>query len=215
MARSRSRNLVLPIAAAAVVVVAVVVLVATGGSSSAEDVADTSSAAVSSDASSSETSSADAADSSSEESSSQDASIVTAAESLAAQDEAASFGAGQDVVIDTTALSQAATYYDYDADGVTVQLLAVVNEDGEVRVALNTCQVCAGSTKAYFVQEDDEFTCQNCGNSFDLDEIGEEAAYGCNPIPVTSADYELDGDDVVVAASWLEEYADAFERWKA
>ena len=138
---------------------------------------------------------------------------VTAAESLAAQEAAEAFDYGIDVTIVVADVTEAATYYNYDADGTTVQLFAVRASDGTVRLALNTCQVCTGSTKAYFVQSGDAFVCQNCGNSFAADEVGEEA-YGCNPIPITSADYaEADGV-IIVSADFLEGYASSFARWK-
>ena len=138
---------------------------------------------------------------------------VTAAESLAAQEAAETFDYGIDVTIVVADVTEAATYYNYDADGTTVQLLAVRASDGTVRLALNTCQVCAGSTKAYFIQSGDAFVCQNCGNSFATDEVGEEGA-GCNPIPITSADYtEADGV-ITVSADFLARYASSFTRWK-
>ena len=139
---------------------------------------------------------------------------VTSAESLAAQDAAEVFDAGIDVTIVVADVSEAAVYFEYDADGTTVQLFAVLASDGTVRLAFNTCQVCAGSTKAYFVQEGDEFVCQNCKNSFDVDEVGVEAS-GCNPIPITSDDYTQADGVIAISASFLEQYAGSFTRWKA
>lgn len=120
---------------------------------------------------------------------------------------------GQDVVIKAGDITSQASYYDYDANGTKVQLFAVKASDGTARVALNTCQVCNGSPKAYFVQDGDNFICQNCKNVFPSAAVGNEAQ-GCDPIPVTSSDYKLSSDSITVPASFLDQYAGAFTNWK-
>ena len=64
----------------------------------------------------------------------------------------AALSAGSDLVIRTEEIGAEASYFDYDADGTTVQVYAVRASDGTVRLALNTCQVCNGSPYAYFEQ---------------------------------------------------------------
>ena len=219
---SSKKNLLLPVIAAVVVLVVVIVVMALPGGS------DDSGEAGSADGAGSEQVTQDAGDvdaggdsedvgdvdDDGEDEGSDSVAAVSASESLAAQEAATGFASGEDVVIEASGLSATATYYDYDADGTTVQVFAITGSDGSVRVALNTCQVCAGSTKAYFVQEGDVFVCQNCMNEFSADVVGDEAS-GCNPIPVTSADYELDGGDIVIPASLLASYAGVFANWKA
>ncbi|MCD7841457.1 MAG: DUF2318 domain-containing protein [Lachnospiraceae bacterium] len=117
------------------------------------------------------------------------------------------------VVIDTGEIGETASYYDYDADGTTVEVLAVTASDGSVRLALNTCQVCQGSPYAYFVQEGDSFICQNCGNAFSRDDIGLEAG-GCNPVPVTEDNYEESDGLITISSDFLDEYKDSFANWK-
>ncbi|MCD8347765.1 MAG: DUF2318 domain-containing protein [Lachnospiraceae bacterium] len=117
------------------------------------------------------------------------------------------------VVIDTGEIGETASYYDYDADGTTIEVLAVTASDGSVRLALNTCQVCMGSPYAYFVQEGDSFICQNCGNAFSRDDIGLEAG-GCNPVPVTEDDYEETDGVITISDDFLNEYKDSFANWK-
>ena len=218
------KNLLLPVAAVVVVLVAVIVVVAAPGGSGGSDDAASMSTASSEDAAES-AGGADAEDTGegsddaaetdgTEDAVDSGASTVSASDSLAAQEAATAFSSGEDVVITASELSTSATYYDYDADGTTVQVFAITGSDGSIRVALNTCQVCAGSTKAYFVQEGDVFVCQNCKNEFPAEVVGVEAS-GCNPIPVTSADYELDGGRIVIPASFLSAYASAFANWKA
>lgn len=117
------------------------------------------------------------------------------------------------IEITESEVSETAAFYDYDADGTTVEVLAVRASDGTVRLALNTCQVCKGSPYAYFVQSEDSFVCQNCKNSFSTDDIGLVHG-GCNPVPITDADYESDGTTITVPASFLKQYASDFTSWK-
>lgn len=117
------------------------------------------------------------------------------------------------VMIDTGDVGESASYYDYDAEGTTVEVLAVTASDGSVRLALNTCQVCMGSPYAYFVQEGDSFICQNCGNAFSRDDIGLEAG-GCNPVPVTEDNYEETDGVITISSDFLDGYKDSFANWK-
>ena len=133
--------------------------------------------------------------------------------SAADNPKAEQFAAGQDVVIKAADIKTDASYYDYDANGTKVQLFAVKASDGTARVALNTCQVCQGSPKAYFVQEGDDFVCQNCGNHFASAQVGNEAQ-GCDPIPVTSSDYTIKDNQIIVPADFLDQYAGSFTNWK-
>ena len=121
--------------------------------------------------------------------------------------------AGSDLVIQTDEIGTEASYFDYDADGTTVQVLAVRATDGTVRLALNTCQVCNGSPYAYFVQEGDDFVCQNCHNRFSSTDVGNLSG-GCDPVPITAEDrIEKDGT-IIVPSSFLEDNAARFTNWK-
>lgn len=133
----------------------------------------------------------------------------------AASDGAApvAFAQGSDVVIDAAAVGEQASLYRYDAAGTTVELFAVRASDGSVRVAFNTCQVCNGSPYAFFEQKGDSFICQNCGNAFATAQVGIESG-GCNPVPVTAADYTVAGDTITVPAAFIEENAWRFNNWK-
>ena len=82
-----------------------------------------------------------------------------------------------------------------------------------MRLALNTCQVCNGSPYAYFVQEGDEFVCQNCHNRFSSTDVGKVSG-GCNPVPITAEDYREENGALIVPYSFLEENAARFTNWK-
>lgn len=127
--------------------------------------------------------------------------------------DAARFAAGQDVVVQTARLGEDAQYYRYDANGTTVELFAIKAPDGSARLALNTCQVCNGSPYAYFVQEKDQFICQNCKNRFSAAQIGLVSG-GCNPVPITEKSYTSEGGALVVSSAFLEENAPRFKNWK-
>ena len=103
------------------------------------------------------------------------------------------------------------SFIDWEQDGVAMQLLALKSGAGEVQLAYNTCQSCAGSPYAYFEYENGILTCQNCGNRFGLDSVGRVAG-GCNPKPV--GEYSLEGDAVVIPTAELAAVAPAFKTWK-
>lgn len=118
-----------------------------------------------------------------------------------------------DIVIRTEEIGTDASYFDYDANGTTVQVLAVQASDGSIRLALNTCQVCNGSPYAYFEQDGDWFICQNCGNRFASTEVGIVSG-GCRPVPITDDIYTEQDGTFIIPATYLEENAALFENWK-
>lgn len=115
------------------------------------------------------------------------------------------------LVIETSGITKEATFVNYATGGVVIQLLLVRAEDGSIRTTFNTCQSCNPSPRAYFVQKGSTFTCQNCGNSFPLRQIGLTKG-GCNPAPV----YEkrMDGTSLIIPASYLSQYAANFKNWQ-
>ena len=108
------------------------------------------------------------------------------------------------------ALGDQVAFIDYDSNGTAMQVMLYKGEDQAVRGALNTCQVCAGSPYAYFEQEGSDVVCQNCGNHFSVDAIG-DAHGGCNPVPL---EFSEDGKNVVIDTAVLDEQAGAFTNWK-
>jgi hypothetical protein len=118
-----------------------------------------------------------------------------------------------DVVLNTADVTDQVSFYEYDADGTTVGLLAVKSSDGTIHTALNTCQVCNGSPYAYFEQQGDSIQCQNCGNTFKLDEIGQERG-GCNPVPIIDGDRTVSDSQITISAKYLKDNASIFENWK-
>ena len=114
------------------------------------------------------------------------------------------------IVIKKEQISETATFISYNADGIIVSFIAVRGTDGRVRIAFNTCQSCSPSPSAYFVQIGEYFECQNCGNRFHVDKIGEESG-GCNPAPVEEK--EEDDETIIISAEYARTYKDNFRNW--
>ena len=114
-----------------------------------------------------------------------------------------------EISIDTDTLTSMPMYINYDSNGTNIQLIAVKASDGTPRLSLNTCQVCNPSPKAYFKEQDGRLVCQNCGNVFTIDSVGETSG-GCNPMHV---DYKSTDGKLTVSVADLDTYADKFTSW--
>lgn len=113
--------------------------------------------------------------------------------------------------VPTEGITETATYVNYETDGNIVQLILVKGTDGVIRTVFNTCQVCNPSPNAYFVQNGDTFTCQNCGNKFSTDQLGVLKG-GCNPAVVE--ELEETDDNIIIASAYLEQYSGNFASWQ-
>lgn len=100
-----------------------------------------------------------------------------------------------------------ASYYDYDADGTKVEVLALKAQDDSIKIVFNTCQVCYSSGKGYYIQvedeEGDELVCQNCGNRFSPDKLG-IIKNGCNPLPILPENISDDGTTIKIDKNFLD-----------
>lgn len=115
------------------------------------------------------------------------------------------------MIIPMDELTAEPRFYDWNQDGTAMQLIALKSSAGDVHLAYNTCQSCAGSPYAYFEYQNGVLVCQNCMNRFGLDSVGKSVG-GCNPMPVTG--YRLDEDQVIIPADALTKAASAFRNWK-
>ena len=116
-----------------------------------------------------------------------------------------------DMTIALDTLGETPAFIDGDIDGQPMQVIAVRDSNGTVRLSYNTCQVCQGSPWAYFEVQNGKLVCQNCGNAFDLSAIG-RGGYGCMPLMVPA--YTLTETSVVIPHDTLVQAKDAFENWK-
>ena len=58
--------------------------------------------------------------------------------------------AAADLTIDVKALTGDVTFIDWEQDGTAMQLIARLDETGQIRLAFNTCQSCGGSPYSWF-----------------------------------------------------------------
>lgn len=127
--------------------------------------------------------------------------------------EAAALQPGEYLEIPVSELSETIRIYPVTVDGLSMEILAAKDADGSLRTAFNTCQVCNGSRKAYFVAQGDHVVCQNCGNSFARTDVGVLSG-GCNPYPIFASDREDTENAVRISYDYLKDNADLFARWK-
>ena len=116
-----------------------------------------------------------------------------------------------DLTIALDSISETPSFIDGSIDGQPMQVIAVRDADGAVRLSYNTCQVCQGSPWAYFELQNGQLVCQNCGNAFALSAVG-KGGYGCMPLMVPA--YTLTETSVVIPHDTLVQVKDAFENWK-
>ena len=98
-----------------------------------------------------------------------------------------------------------AHFYSFDAGGTTVKYFVLADQSGEVRAALDACEVCFAQKKGYH-QEGDAMTCNNCGKVFPSDQINVITG-GCNPIPL---DKTTSGGQLTIPADSLTQGAQYF-----
>lgn len=121
--------------------------------------------------------------------------------------------AGSDLVIPKSEVTGTVKFYPYKAGNTAMEVMAVMASDGTIRTALNTCQVCNGSPRAYYEQQGDVVVCQNCGNKFKMDMIEKEKG-GCNPVPILKEDKTEDASNITISAAFLEANKGLFKVWK-
>jgi len=100
-----------------------------------------------------------------------------------------------------------ALFLSLESEGRQLYYFALKSQDGAYRAALDACDVCFKSNRGYR-QEGDLSVCNNCGQTFPSNRIGEIKG-GCNPHPL--ARRTTDGYLVIQKAD-IAERADYFVR---
>ena len=118
-----------------------------------------------------------------------------------------------DLVISVKDITETATFYPAEIDGVSLEVLAVKAPDGSIRTAFNTCQVCYTSGRGYYVQDGDTLVCQNCGNRFGMGDVAVTKG-GCNPVPITDENKTVTDDTITITKDFLSQATVIFENWK-
>ncbi len=120
---------------------------------------------------------------------------------------------GVDFKITKADITEKASFYSYKEAENYMEIIALKANDGSIRTALNTCQVCFDSGKGYYEQVGDTLVCQNCGNVFGVDDV-EIVKGGCNPVPILKENKTEDGQYITISGEFLADNAGYFERWK-
>lgn len=120
---------------------------------------------------------------------------------------------GESLVIPISDLSEKATFYPVKVDGTEMEVIAGKDSQGKIRTAFNTCQVCYDSGNGYYRQLGEELVCQNCGNSFTMDVVGETGG-GCNPVPILEENRTVTASEIQISYEFLKESSDIFANWK-
>jgi uncharacterized membrane protein len=110
--------------------------------------------------------------------------------------------AGQDGTIsfDSTNFSDGqAKFYRFKAQSGPIDFFIVRSNDGVIRSAFDTCDVCYKALKGYR-QEGDDMVCNNCDQRFKTDMINVVKG-GCNPAPLQR---QQTGAKIVIAANDIE-----------
>ena len=117
----------------------------------------------------------------------------------------------EDIIINSEDLDTSnATFIKYEYDSVSIELIAINDENGNVKVSFNTCSVCNGSPKAYFTQQNGKLVCQNCKNKFSMSSIGEEGD-GCYPICLDDSYVTVTDTGIAISSSYLQSNVNLFE----
>ncbi len=116
-------------------------------------------------------------------------------------------GSSDSVAISLSDVTETVKHYQFDANGVMVKYFAVKGSDGAVRTAFDACEVCYRAKKGY-AQVGTDVRCNNCGLSFNIDELGTaNRGTGCWPAYLPN---EVIGDEVLIKKSDLESGAYLF-----
>ena len=103
-------------------------------------------------------------------------------------------------------LTSTAIWFEYEAEEATVFYFALLDSDGEARVALDACELCYPFKRGYR-HEGDEMVCNNCGQRFEVDTLGDYEGE-CNPGIVA---FEVTETEVLIEPETLEASTDWFE----
>jgi uncharacterized membrane protein len=119
----------------------------------------------------------------------------------------------RDLVIQIADITENALFFPVVIDGTEMEVLAVLAPDGTIRTAFNTCQVCYGSGRGYYMQTGTVLVCQNCGNRFRMSQV-EVRSGGCNPVPIFPANKTVTNTTITIPKEFLQQARNIFASWR-
>ncbi len=99
-----------------------------------------------------------------------------------------------------------ARFYRFEGNSAEIDFFVVRSQDGVIRTAFDTCDVCYKERKGYR-QEGNDMVCNNCDQRFKTDLVNVVKG-GCNPAPLNRQQV---GETVVIATSDIERGAGYFK----
>lgn len=118
-----------------------------------------------------------------------------------------------DLVISKNEVKREATFYPIKVGNVEMEVMALKADDGTIRTAFNTCQICFNSGRGYYTQDGEKLICQNCGNRFGLNDV-EVVRGGCNPVPIMTPNKTENSEQIVIKKEFLDQNKELFKTWK-
>ena len=100
-----------------------------------------------------------------------------------------------------------ALFLSLESEGRQFYYFALKSRDGAYRAALDACDVCYRTNRGYR-QEGDLMVCNNCGQTFPSNRIGEIKG-GCNPHPLVRG---VEGQYLVIKKADIAERKEYFDR---
>lgn len=105
-------------------------------------------------------------------------------------------------------ITENVSFYRYDDDGTEIRTFGVRGPDGKEHIAADACDQCYREKKGYR-QEGDNMTCNNCGQSFEINSIGtENTEGGCWP---SFVEIDSEGENIVITEEALKDKRYLFE----
>lgn len=117
------------------------------------------------------------------------------------------------IIIEKDKITKTATFIPFESNGTYMEIIAIEANDGSIRTALNTCQVCYNSGRGYYEQLGDVLICNNCGNQFTIDQI-ELVKGGCNPVPILTEMKTENDKTITIDVNSLVEFEYLFANWR-
>lgn len=115
------------------------------------------------------------------------------------------------LTIPTADLTSTAKFYGVTVNGTYMQVIAL-SYGGSYRTAFNTCQICYGSSKAYFKQSGNYLVCQECRSKIALSMVGLTSG-SCNPYPILSTNRVQTEDSIIIPDDYLVSCKNLFRNW--
>ena len=106
---------------------------------------------------------------------------------------------GQILIPATQVSDGKAHFFTYKNGATDVNFMVIKSSDGQIRAALDTCDVCYRGRMGYR-QEGDSMVCNKCNQKFHSNLINELKG-GCNPVPLQRA--VMDGKVTIPEAELL------------